>query len=91
MSRLAGLLRDGKWLVLTESKGAEGKGYKHSCGETIIGKRVYLTEQDHITKMLDPLAGGGETRAITVPYCPKCEKEPMAGWLDINTGKATIL
>ena len=38
--RQGGQVKDGKWLVLTESTGKEGVGYTHSCGAEIQGKRV---------------------------------------------------
>lgn len=85
-----GIAENGKWLILTESMGEKGKGFIHSCGTEIMGKKIPLTEQDTISKMLDPLAGGGEVQMFVVPYCPKCEREPSHGWIDIDTGKRII-
>ena len=66
--------KDGKkiWLVLTESTGKEGVGYKHNCGEEIQGARVAHPIWD------GPFACSGSGRVHTeiVPYCPKCELAP---------------
>lgn len=70
--RASGQLKDGKWLVLTESQGKEGKGYTHACGESIMGKVQYVSIHDGPF----PLSGFGEVRTRTIPYCPKCEYEP---------------
>lgn len=60
------------WLVLTESTGVEGKGYKHKCGTAIMGAKVAHPIWD------GPFAcsGSGQCHYETVPYCPKCEVEP---------------
>jgi len=66
--------KDGKkiWLVLTESKGKEGVGFKHKCGTEIMGARVSHPIWD------GPFAcsGSGMVHTQTVPYCPKCEIPP---------------
>ena len=66
--------KDGKkiWLVLIESTGKEGVGFKHDCGETIMGARVAHPIWD------GPFAcsGSGAVHTKIVPYCPKCEIEP---------------
>lgn len=60
------------WLVLAESKGKEGVGFKHKCGTEIMGASVHHPIWD------GPFAcsGGGEVRVEIVPYCPACEIEP---------------
>jgi len=60
------------WLVLSESTGEEGKGFKHSCGTSIQGKKV--THPIHDGPF--PLSGSGRVRTETIPFCPKCEVEP---------------
>ncbi|MBA7558665.1 hypothetical protein ES708_00271 [subsurface metagenome] len=66
--------KDGKkiWLVLSESTGKEGKGYKHKCGTEIMGARVAHPIWDGPF----PCSGSGQCSYETVPYCPKCETEP---------------
>lgn len=70
--RQGGQIKDGKWLVLTESAGKKGVGYKHKCGTEIMGASVHHPIWD------GPFAcsGGGEVHVETVPYCPKCETKP---------------
>lgn len=70
--RQGGQIKDGKWLVLTESKGEAGKGYVHNCGTEILGKKVAHPVWDGPF----PLSGTGQVKYETVPYCPKCEEEP---------------
>lgn len=70
--RQGGQIKDGKWLVLTESTGKEGEGYKHKCGETIMSARVHHPIWDGPFKC----SGGGEVKVEEVPYCPKCETKP---------------
>lgn len=70
--RKSGQVENGKWLVLTESKGKSGVGFTHKCGEPILGVRVAHPVWDGPFKC----SGGGECRYETVPYCPKCETEP---------------
>lgn len=61
--RLAGQLKDGEWLVLTESTREEGKPFIHSCGETIMAAHLIWDW---------PFPESGETW----PYCPRCEEKP---------------
>ena len=70
--RQAGQIKDGKWLVLTESTGKEGTGYKHKCGTGIMGASVAHPIWD------GPFAcsGSGQVHTETVPFCPKCEIKP---------------
>lgn len=65
---------DGKviWLVLFESTGKEGVGYKHKCGAEIQGVRVAHPIHDGPF----PLSGSGRCHYETVPFCLKCETEP---------------
>ncbi|MBA7674319.1 hypothetical protein ES703_82529 [subsurface metagenome] len=70
--RQGGQIKDGKWLVLTESTGKEGKGYKHKCGTEIKGASVAHPIWDGPFAM----SGSGQVHTETVPYCPKCETEP---------------
>lgn len=73
---------DGKkiWLVLFESTGKEGVGFKHKCGENIQGKTVTHPIWD------GPFAcsGSGEVRTETVPFCLKCETEPNSSGAPID-------
>lgn len=66
--------KDGKkiWLVLSESTGKEGVGYKHSCGEEIKATTVYHPIWD------GPFAcsGSGQVHRETIPFCPECETPP---------------
>lgn len=66
--------KEGKkiWLVLSESTGKEGRGYKHNCGEEIQGVRVTHPIWD------GPFAcsGSGHVHTEIVPFCPKCETPP---------------
>ena len=61
----------GHWVVVDESQQVKS-GYKHQCGTELKGKVVYLTIRDG----LFPLSGSGEVKNQTVPFCPKCEREP---------------
>lgn len=70
--RRSGQIKAGKWLVLTESTGKEGEGYKHKCGTEIKGARVAHPIHDGPF----PLSGSGRCHYETVPFCPKCETEP---------------
>lgn len=70
--RQSGQIKDGKWLVLTESTGKKGVGYKHKCGTEIQGARVAHPIHDGPF----PLSGSGRCYYETVPFCPKCETEP---------------
>jgi len=63
--------RTGNWAVIDVSQQVRG-GYRHDCGTMLKGKIVYLTVRDGVF----PLSGSGEVRRETVPYCPKCEREP---------------
>ncbi len=60
------------WLVLSESTGKEGVGFKHKCGAEIQGKQVSHSIHDGPF----PLSGSGQVRTETVPFCPNCELEP---------------
>lgn len=66
--------KDGKkiWLVLSEGTGKEGVGFKHKCGEEIMGAKVAHPIWDGPF----PRSGSGQCHYETVPYCPKCEMEP---------------
>jgi len=70
--RQGGQVQDGKWLVLTESTGKEGKGYTHQCGAQIKGAQVAHSIHDGPFS----LSGGGQVHYETVPFCPDCETEP---------------
>lgn len=61
-----------KWLVLTESKGKEGVGFKHKCGTEIEGATVAHPIWDGPF----PMSGSGRCHYETIPYCPKCETKP---------------
>lgn len=69
--RSPGMSKDEYWLVLDESE-KKKDGWIHKCGTKIKGKVVHLSVRDG----LFPCSGSGEVKSITVPYCPKCEKEP---------------
>ena len=60
------------WLVLSESTGKEGVGFKHKCGTEIQGARVAHPIHDGPF----PLSGSGRCHYETVPFCPNCETEP---------------
>ncbi len=60
------------WLVLSESEGAEGKGYTHNCGAGIEGAQVAHSIHDGPF----PLSGSGNVHYETVPFCPQCEIKP---------------
>ncbi len=60
------------WLVLTESTGKPGVGFKHKCGEKIMGARVAHPIWDGPFEC----SGSGQCSYQTVPYCPKCETKP---------------
>ncbi len=60
------------WLVLSESTGKEGVGFKHKCGTEIQGKQVSHSIHDGPFA----LSGSGRVRTETVPFCLKCETEP---------------
>lgn len=80
-----GFTKDGKWLVLTESEaiieGSELKGYKHSCGETVMDFIDYRPIWDGPF----PCSGSGKVHREHVPYCPKCEEKPdSTGPIDLR-------
>ena len=75
----------GNWIVAEESKRVED-GYVHSCGTYLQGKNVYLTVRDG--NFL--LSGSGEVRNETVPFCPKCEREPNAHGIITPEGAIVI-
>ena len=72
VKRKSGQVKDGKWLVLTESTGKEGVGYTHNCGTEILGETVAHPIWDGPF----PCSGRGQCEYETVPYCPKCEEKP---------------
>jgi len=78
--RRAGQLKDGKWLVLTESTGDPDVGYKHKCGIEILGKTVAHPIWDGPF----PLSGSGQCSSEQVPYCPQCEDEPNSNGTPIT-------
>jgi hypothetical protein len=80
IKRQGGQIKDGKWLVLTESTGKEGVGYTHSCGTKIQGKRVSHPIWDGPF----PLSGSGQVHTEIVPFCPKCEEEPSSSGAPIS-------
>jgi len=66
------LTKEGRYLVLTESSRGSREsrfGYTHSCGTTILDKPV---EDERLARTRN-----GKIIPISVPYCPKCEEEPM--------------
>lgn len=73
------------WLVCSEStpimEGDQLIGYKHSCGEQLLGFIDYRPIWDGPF----PMSGGGEVRREHTPYCPKCEDKPHSlGPIDIG-------
>ncbi len=74
--------REGKkiWLVLSESTGEEGVGFKHKCGAEIQGKRVTHPIWDGPF----PLSGSGRVHTETIPFCPQCELEPNSSGAPID-------
>ncbi len=74
--------KDGKkiWLVLAESTGKEGVGFKHKCGTGINGKPVTHPIWDGPFA----LSGSGRVHTETVPFCPKCETEPNSSGAPID-------
>lgn len=65
--RPAGQVKDGRWLVLSESVNS---GLKHDCGTEISGKTVDGRPWNV------PFIEGPESQFgdQTIPYCPKCEE-----------------
>jgi hypothetical protein len=80
VKRQGGQVKDGNWLVLTESIGKPGVGYTHSCGTEILSKRVAHPIWDGPF----PCSGSGQCEYETVPYCPKCEEEPSSSGAPIT-------
>ena len=70
--RSSGQIKDGEWLVLTESTGNCDVGYTHNCGAKILGKTVAHPIWDGPF----PCSGSGKCEYESVPYCPVCEEEP---------------
>ncbi|HDZ54599.1 MAG TPA: hypothetical protein ENI19_01125 [Candidatus Nealsonbacteria bacterium] len=70
--RQSGQVKDGKWLVLTESTRKPDKCYTHTCGTEILGEKIAHPVWDGPT----PLSGHGQCEYEMVPYCPKCENKP---------------
>lgn len=60
------------WLVLSESKGKDGEGFTHNCGERIMAAKVAHPIWDGPFKG----SGGGACQYETIPYCPNCEIKP---------------
>ena len=78
--REAGQLKDGIYLVLAESKGEEGIGWTHSCGEDIMAARITPPIWDGPF----PCSGSGRVRSEIIPYCPKCEEKPDSSGTPIS-------
>ncbi|MFA5124247.1 MAG: hypothetical protein WC473_00250 [Patescibacteria group bacterium] len=72
IKRKSGQVKDGKWLVLTESTGEPGVGFRHSCGAEIMAQQVARPIWDGPF----PLSGSGRCSYEKVPYCPQCEEIP---------------
>ncbi|MFA6594023.1 MAG: hypothetical protein WCT16_02070 [Candidatus Buchananbacteria bacterium] len=70
--RKSGQVKGEKWLVLTESTGEPGVGFRHNCGAEIMAQRVTHPIWD------GPFAcsGSGRCSSEEVPYCPQCEEQP---------------
>ena len=66
--------KDGKkvWLVLSESEGKPGVGFRHKCGTEIMAAKVAHPIWDGPF----PCSGSGQCHYETVPYCPECETAP---------------
>lgn len=60
--------------VLEESTfDAQKREWTHNpCGTVLMGKEVHYS----IHNSGLPLAGFGDVRRVTVPYCPTCQTEP---------------
>ena len=69
-----GVTKDGNWIVLAECT-KKGMDYIHKCGETILGKEITLSSRDGV----GPFSGSGRAISQVVPFCPKCEREPISG------------
>jgi len=67
--------RDGNWHVLTEESTKDETGWTHRCGESVMNAVVILSHRDGVST----LSGSGETQRLDVPYCPACERKPLAG------------
>lgn len=62
--------------ILEESTRNSDGSCTHKCGTDLLGKRVAHPVWH---KTWDGLpAGGGEVDYDTVPYCPKCQQEPVS-------------
>jgi hypothetical protein len=71
----------GNWVVIEESERTKG-GYMHHCGTLVRFKVVNLRNR---------VGSGGRIIGIeTVPFCPKCEREPGSGYKDLR-GKMVII
>ena len=68
------------WLVLSESTGKEGVGFKHKCGTEIQGKQQTRPIWDGPFAM----SGSGRVHTETVPFCPECETEPGSSGAPID-------
>ncbi len=80
--RKSGQLKDGKYLVLTESEGKQGVGFTHSCGTEIMGAKVAHPVWDGPF----PMSGSGQVKYTTVPYCTKCETTPDFHGMPVEVG-----
>lgn len=63
--RTAGQLKGDDWLVLSESTWEEGGRVTHSCGGTLLARKI-----EH------PDINGANTYCELIPYCPNCETRP---------------
>ena len=63
------------WLVLAECT-REGDDWKHKCGEYVLAIEMRATVYDGVFS----LSGSGETKPVTVPFCPNCEREPVQAY-----------
>ena len=68
--RPVGQIKNGEWLVLTESVNKDGAGFKHNCGTKISGKTVDGRPWNV------PFIEGPESQFgdQMIPYCSKCEE-----------------
>lgn len=78
--RQGGQKKGDEWLVLSESTGKEGMGYKHSCGEAIMMAEVAHPIWDGPFSC----SGSGRCKYEIIPYCPKCEVKPSFHGIPIN-------
>ncbi len=84
--RQGGQVKEGKWLVLTKSKGKSGKGFVHSCGTEIQGKLVAHSIHDGPFA----LSGSGRVHNEMTPFCPECETEPGYHGMPLSRDPADV-